>query len=580
MTSDYNIYAADPELRITARKQAEAFIRDQTQYHLGFLPTEQPHPYTRDFSQTVQSDPAEGVRVLLSVDRDLPPVARRTFFTAEFDELVDAFGDAIRSTGRVCFSGCGSTGRLAILLEEMWREFWEDRAGVQPGDAHRSPPSGSPERRKALEYAERACSIITGGDRALIRSVENFEDYAPFGARQVADLDLREGDVLVAISEGGETSSVLGTITEGLARGCRVFFIYNNPTDRLTRYIERSKRIIEDERVTVIDLYSGPMALPGSTRRHATTLEMVVAGAAMEEALRTAVEPGFKPDRQEVANSFATLLHSLQEPENLRVLGELAVLEADLYRAGGRITYFARKYLLDIFCDTTERTPTFMLPPFKRSDDPDGRPSWAYAKDPDHSGYDAWLTMLRRTPRGLAWSADDYRSMNANEQLIDQPPILDNNEIYRYHIGSEDDRSRYEGAPSVFLSFDVSADQSTFSMVTTTTYTIKPALTPSAINLFHHIAVKLVFNTISTASMGILGRIRNNWMVQVDPTNKKLIDRGSRIIAQIVGIEYEPACTELHLSLLARQVALSKGIESTTSPVVAALERLQGTGSI
>jgi len=69
-------------------------------------------------------------------------------------------------------------------------------------------------------------------------------------------------------------------------------------------------------------------------------------------------------------------------------------------------------------------------------------------------------------------------------------------------------------------------------------------------------------------------------MVQVDPTNKKLIDRGSRIIAQIVGIEYGPACTELHLSLLARQVALSKGIESTTSPVVAALERLQGTRSI
>jgi N-acetylmuramic acid 6-phosphate etherase len=105
-------------------------------------------------------------------------------------------------------------------------------------------------------------------------------------------------------------------------------------------------------------------------------------------------------------------------------------------------------------------------------------------------------------------------------------------------------------------------------------YKLQPEVPPSPIRLFHHLAMKLIFNTVSTGSMGILGRIRENWMIQVDPTNKKLVDRGSRIITQLAGLSYEDACYELHVSLEARRRAEEAGIRTTTSPVVAAMERL------
>ena len=66
-------------------------------------------------------------------------------------------------------------------------------------------------------------------------------------------------------------------------------------------------------------------------------------------------------------------------------------------------------------------------------------------------------------------------------------------------------------------------------------------------------------------------------MVQLDPTNKKLVDRGSRIISQLTGISYSKACEELHLSILAREELQKEGGDTTTSPVEDALDHLSLT---
>ena len=596
-TAEYNHYAGDEELQARAREQAHRFIQEERQFHLGFLPTEQSHPLTRSFAQTIQGNASEGVRQLLLVDSELPSVARRAVLTSEIDALVGALsrlagaepqqGDRLP---RVCFSGCGSTGRLAITLEAMWRFAFETASvtasGVDP-----------------CVRANQACSIMTGGDRALIRAVENFEDYRAFGARQVADLELGRGDVLVAISEGGETSSVIGTAEEALRRGCTVFFVFNNPRELSIERIERSRRIIEDSRVTDIDLFTGPMALSGSTRMQATTIEMLVLGLALEEALGAAQAPAGTDARRlqsrlDRVDAFSRLVLSLQQDSNRATMARLAAEEAAIYRQGGLVTYFAGDFLLDIFSDTTERSPTFMLPPFRPSDDGTSPISWSFAKDPRHDTREAWLRMLRREPRGINWTEEDYREMDAPPDIAAQPPTLDVDEIYRYGIGREADSSRWSAGPSLALWIDVDASldghevpageeysQRRVLAITTTDppafpthnadYKLAPETAPSPIRLFHHLAMKLIFNTVSTASMGMLGRIRGNWMIQVDPTNKKLIDRGSRIISQLAGLSYENACYELHLSLEARRRALEAGESTTTSPVVAALERLE-----
>lgn len=52
---------------------------------------------------------------------------------------------------------------------------------------------------------------------------------------------------------------------------------------------------------------------------------------------------------------------------------------------------------------------------------------------------------------------------------------------------------------------------------------------------------KMVLNMISTTAMIKLGRVKGNKMVNMQLTNKKLIDRGTRMIIDELGVSYEQA---------------------------------------
>lgn len=54
-------------------------------------------------------------------------------------------------------------------------------------------------------------------------------------------------------------------------------------------------------------------------------------------------------------------------------------------------------------------------------------------------------------------------------------------------------------------------------------------------------AQKLVLNMISTTAMIQLGRVMDNKMVDMQLTNEKLVDRGSRILVNALKIEYDEA---------------------------------------
>ena len=72
-------------------------------------------------------------------------------------------------------------------------------------------------------------------------------------------------------------------------------------------------------------------------------------------------------------------------------------------------------------------------------------------------------------------------------------------------------------------------------------------------DLMTHLLIKLSFNLMSTATMAKMGRVFGNWMVQVLPTNKKLIDRSTRIIANLAKIPYEQANLEFFKSYYNRK---------------------------
>ena len=54
-------------------------------------------------------------------------------------------------------------------------------------------------------------------------------------------------------------------------------------------------------------------------------------------------------------------------------------------------------------------------------------------------------------------------------------------------------------------------------------------------------AQKMILNMISTSVMIQLGRVKGNRMVNMQLSNKKLVDRGTRMIVEELGIDYEQA---------------------------------------
>jgi N-acetylmuramic acid 6-phosphate etherase len=54
-------------------------------------------------------------------------------------------------------------------------------------------------------------------------------------------------------------------------------------------------------------------------------------------------------------------------------------------------------------------------------------------------------------------------------------------------------------------------------------------------------AQKLILNLITTTTMIKLGRVKGNKMVNMQLSNAKLVDRGTRMIIEELGIDYEQA---------------------------------------
>ena len=555
-------------MNYTAQQEAENFLNNEKQFHLGMLPTEQSNPKTRNIDLTFEKNPADGVASLLSVDRDIQTMAKKILKGNEFEEMVNAGVHTMAKGGKIVFSGCGSTGRLSILLEAMWRYFFRDLRNKYPEVYS-----------KIQNKEDSVLSIMTGGDYAMIRSVEYFEDYQEFGKQQVRELEMSNGDMLIAITEGGETSSVLGTVEEAADRGAKVFLLFNNPVSVLVENIERSRRAIEDPRVTVLELYCGPMAIAGSTRMQATTAELLIAGAALEIILCRSIMHLIPQNLQEKLNileidyamAFSTLLDELLTVSNTESIAAYINLEKEIYQEKGLVTYYADEFLLDIFTDTTERAPTFMLPPFRKSDDSISPVSWAFVKSPLRPTAAVWEHILGRPPRCLEWDSGLYRQMGVPESLASVPPKLDKDEILKFLIGNEEDDSRMSRTPNIavsilgsketlspaYIDYQHAFQQSASKFRQQLTLIIgngdadadyRVACHPasSVLNLTERLAVKLILNTISTGTMVLSGRVTGNWMSCVEISNKKLRDRGIRLISEICGLSYREACYTLH----------------------------------
>ncbi len=400
------------------RPSAESldYVANKTQFQLHTLLTEQRHPKTWTLGETIRTDTLAGLRMLSAVDEDIrAKLDAMAADTSALDAAAAAVEGAILAGKKIYIYGCGATGRLAKQMESaFWRPFWR-RVKADPGLWPKLAGGLSPAIEDAL------IGEMTGADRALISSLEGFEDLQLIGRLQLADRGIGKGDVVICVTEGGETSSVIGTILAAHAQRAaepgydpaasrkNLYFVYNNPDERLLPF-ERSRRVLEEPGITKINLTTGPQAITGSTRMQATTIETYVVGTILETAARGALGRFLAPGEMAGLGfggpagigpklaEFAAVLGAARAA--LPAVAGLTDVEAAAYAGGRFSTYFAMKSLITVFIDSTERSPTFRLYPLDTVNEP-ARKCWIQVWTGAETPRRAWAAFLGRPFRGL-----------------------------------------------------------------------------------------------------------------------------------------------------------------------------------
>jgi len=548
-----------------SRERSEDFLKIAGQFKLGSLVTEQSHPVTANLSSVARKDIAAALDLLFEADADVVNKFREFAASGRAEIIAAEVLKAVNSGGKIFFTGCGSTGRLSIMLDSMWRDFWQRHFQTRDSD-----------------FENRTYSVMAGGDYALIKSVEGFEDFTAFGNKQINDLGVCDRDVVFAITEGGETSFVIGTAWAGVTAGAKVYFVYNNPDDVLCEHVLRSREVIQDNRIEKINLTTGPMAITGSTRMQATSIQLCVMTTILEIVCRQLIGTSAKNIPQDFLAALEEGYATLRSPELRNQLAQLVAMEERIYRGSNGISfqnnYHANHLGIDVLTDTTERSPTYCTPPFRKFDDAKATESWAYLFVPDDWTDSAWKNILKRKPRCVEWDQDEVMSLVGEEKLERTMQIvqrISSTELMRFKVGTNGLRYRTQGvgdgAVAVISRGDdaavllkqlekAAAAKSKVAQIYFGSRSVAESVAeverhiPGCITVFvpvpeklflldgvTRVMVKLVMNTLSTCTMVRLGRVLGNYMVYVVPSNLKLIDRATRYITKLTGLEYEAA---------------------------------------
>lgn len=461
-------------------RKAREFLKVAHLYRLGHLPTEQPHPDTRDLSLWARTDLRRAIATLQGVD--LAALRKLESHAGEIDALSKSIQETFAGGGRVFLCGCGATGRLVLTVESLWRSRHQED--------------------------DRVVSFMAGGDVALVHALERFEDEGTWGARHLRELGFADGDLLIACTEGGETPYVLGAIEKAAqVSSMRSWLLFCNPEGALDPGIERFRRVRENPLIRRICLDVGPMALAGSTRMQASTVLQLALGLAL-----------LHPD--EPASKILRRYRERMEETDLAFLAGFIERESAIYESGDCVSYRVRDYGITVFTDTTERAPTFSLIPFDQLKTPQPEHSLCYiALDDAATAEDAWRLLLNRAPRPLEWPEVDPRTSADYLQNFDFSVRALNRRRLFVRASAHHEFSIVGARSGIALSFG------------RVEHVLPVADLP---DLLRHTLLKQALNIHSTLVMGRLGRYQGNLMTWVRPTNGKLVDRSARYVQHLL----------------------------------------------
>lgn len=172
----------------------------------------------------------EDKKVAVAVEAELNNVAK------SIDKIVDSF----KNGGRLIYIGAGTSGRLGIL------------------DASECPPTYG-------TSPEMVIGIIAGGEKAILKAVENAEDNEELCVEDLKKINFNKEDILVGIAASGRTPYVMGGLKYANNLGATTVGISCNPDS-----------IIAKTAIIAISPIVGPEVVTGSSRMKAGTAQKLI----------------------------------------------------------------------------------------------------------------------------------------------------------------------------------------------------------------------------------------------------------------------------------------------------------------
>ena len=158
----------------------------------------------------------------------------------QIEALIMAIEPRMKRGGRLFYVGAGTSGRLGVL------------------DASELPPTFG-------VSPDWVVGLIAGGDEALRRAVENAEDHAEQGWRDLEAYQPMADDTVIGIAASGTTPYVIEAVRQARANGLLTGCITSNPDSPLAAVSDYP-----------IETIVGPEFVTGSSRMKSGTAQKMV----------------------------------------------------------------------------------------------------------------------------------------------------------------------------------------------------------------------------------------------------------------------------------------------------------------
>ncbi len=172
----------------------------------------------------------EDQKVALAIEKILPEIA----------QVVDVMVESVKNGGRIAYFGAGTSGRIGIL------------------DASECPPTFNAPKTMIQAF-------IAGGNKAIKNAVENAEDNASFGKKDLKKFSPTPKDIIIGISASGNPQYLLSILKQARKLGCTTVALTSNPDAKIKEYA-----------TYFLNPILGPEVISGSSRLKSGTAQKMI----------------------------------------------------------------------------------------------------------------------------------------------------------------------------------------------------------------------------------------------------------------------------------------------------------------